>query len=121
MQLRDPPVVAVEYRQEILRQVMLIARIERADDSEVHRCVARVLRVVSQHEYVPGMHVGVEEIVAEHLGEEDAHAVLGELRDVGARGLEARHVADRHAMDALHDHDVVATVVPEHLRYVQKL
>ena len=71
VQLRDAPVVAVEHREEILRQIVLVARIERADDAEVDRRVARLLRIVDQHEDVAGMHVGVEEVVAEHLREED--------------------------------------------------
>ena len=87
VQQRDAPVVAIEHRQEILGQVVLIAGIERADDAEVDRGVARPARIVDQHEDVARVHVGVEEIVAEHLGEEDAHAVLGELADVGAGGL----------------------------------
>ena len=121
VQLRDAPVVAIEHRQEVLREVLLIGRIERADDAEIHGRVARPLRVIDQHEDVAGVHVGVEEVVAEHLREEDAHAVLGELRNVGAGGLEARALADRHAVDALHDHDVGAAVIPVHLRHVQQL
>jgi len=34
MQLRDAPVVAIEHREEVFRQVVLIARIECADDAE---------------------------------------------------------------------------------------
>jgi len=37
----------------------------------------------------------MEEIGGGHLREKDAHAVLGELRNVGAGGLQARPVADR--------------------------
>ena len=88
MQLRDAPVVAVEHREEILRQVVLVARIERADDAEIHRRVTRLLRIVDDHEDVARVHVGVEEVVAEHLGEEDVDAVLGQPRDVGARGAQ---------------------------------
>src|SRR5579863_3441679 len=71
VQLGHAAVVAVEDREEVLRQVVLVARIERADDAEVDGRVARVLRILRQHEDVPRVHVGVEEIVAEHLGEED--------------------------------------------------
>ena len=35
--------------------------------------------IVDEHEDVAGVHVGVEEVVPEHLREEDLHAVLGEL------------------------------------------
>ena len=43
------------------------------------------------------------------------------LRDVGAAVAQAREVADRHAMDALHDHDLGAAVVPVHFRHVEQL
>ena len=39
----DAPIVAVEHREEILGEVVLVARIERADDAEVDRRVARIL------------------------------------------------------------------------------
>ena len=42
VQLRDPPVVAIEDREEILGEVVLVARVERADDAEVDRDVLRV-------------------------------------------------------------------------------
>ncbi len=92
VQLRHAAVVAVEHGEEILREVVLVARVERTDDAEVDRGVARPRRIVDQHEDVAGMHVGVEEVVAEHLGEEDAHAVLGQQLDVGAGAAQPLHV-----------------------------
>ena len=68
----------------------------------------------------PGMHVGVEEIVAEHLREKDRHAVLGELLDVGAELAQPRDLGDLDAADALHDHDVLAAEVPVDLGDVQQ-
>ena len=84
VQLGHAPVVAVEEGQQVLGQVVLVARVERADDAEVHRDIARVRRVVDHHEDVAGVHVGVEEVVAEHLGEEDLHAVLRQQLHVHA-------------------------------------
>ena len=84
MQPRDAVVVALEESEEVLGQVVLVARIERADDAEIDGRVARMLRVVEQHEDVAGVHVGMKEVVAEHLREEDLDAVLGEPLDVGA-------------------------------------
>ena len=83
-------VVAVEEREEVLGEVVLVARLERADDAEIDGRVARVLRVVDLHEDVAGVHVGVEEIVPEHLREEDLDAVLGELARCWCRARAAR-------------------------------
>ena len=117
----DAPVIAIEHREEILGEVVLVARIERADDAEVDRRIARIGRIVDEHEDVAGVHVGVEEVVAEHLREEDLHAVLGELADVRAGRAQPRHVADGHAVDALHHHHVHAAVVPVHLGDVEQV
>ncbi len=121
MQLRHAAVVAVEHGEEIGGEIVLVARIERADDAEVDRGVERARRIVDHHEDVAGMHVGVEEVVPEHLGEEDAHAVLGQQLDVGAGAAQPLHVRDRDAMDALHHHDVQAAVVPVDLGDVEQI
>jgi hypothetical protein len=75
VQHRDLAIVAFEHREEILREVILVARIQRADDAEIHRGVLGLRRVFDQHEDVARVHVGVEEVVPEHLREEDLHAV----------------------------------------------
>ena len=116
--MRHLAVVAIEHREEILGEVVLVARIERADDAEIDRGVLGLRRVVDQHEDVAGVHVGVEEVVPEHLREEDLHAVLRELADVGAGFAQARHVGDLHAADALHDHDARPAEVPMHRGHI---
>ena len=116
--MRDLAVVAIEHRQEIFGEVVLVARIERADDAEIHRGVFGLRRVVDEHEDVAGVHVGVEEVVLEHLREEDLHAVLGQPPDVGAGFAQARHVGDLHAADAFHDHDRGPAEVPVHRRHI---
>src|SRR5688572_4378476 len=85
----DAPVVALEEGEEIAGEVELVARVERADDAEVYGRVAWALRVAGVDEDVPGVHVGVEEVVPEHLREEDLNAVLGELLDVGSEIAQA--------------------------------
>ena len=116
--VRDLAVVAIEHRQEILGEVVLVARIERADDAEIHRGVLRLRRIVDEHEDVARVHVGVEEVVPEHLREEDLHAVLRQLADVGAGFAQARHVGDLHAADALHDHDAGPAEIPVHRGHI---
>ncbi len=102
VRLRDAPVVAVEERDEVLREVVAIPVAERAHDAEVERDVAPVRR----DEDVAGVHVGVEEPVAERLAEEDLDAGAGELRDVDALCAERGDLADRGAVHALHRHHV---------------
>ena len=88
MQPCDAVVIAIEEGEEVLGEVVLVARVERADDAEIDGRVARMLRIVEQHEDVAGVHVGMEEVVPEHLREEDLDAVLGEPLDVGAAAAE---------------------------------
>jgi hypothetical protein len=54
VQHRDAPVVAVEHGQEVLGEVVLVARVERADDAEVDRGVARARGVVGSTKMLPG-------------------------------------------------------------------
>ncbi len=63
----------------------------------------------------------MEEAVAEHLREEDAHAVLGELGDVRARTAQTLHVGNGHAVDALHDHDFQAAEVKVDVGHVEQV
>ena len=121
VQPRDPVVVALEEREEVLGEVVLVARVERAHDAEVDRRVDRAFGILRLHEDVPGVHVGVEEVVAEHLGEEDLHAVFREYPDVDVAPAQLVHVVDEHAVDAFHDHHVGTAVVPVHLRHVEQL
>ena len=82
--LGDAVVVAAEEREEVLREVVLVVLGQRAHDAEVERDVAAVVAGVDADEDVAGVHVGVEEAVAEHLREEDLDAVARELLDVDA-------------------------------------
>ncbi|MNZ34692.1 hypothetical protein D3C78_520730 [compost metagenome] len=67
------------------------------------------------------MHVGVEEAVAKHLGEEDLHATLGEQLHVGALVGQGRQVSDLDAVDALHHQHFRPAPVPVHLGHVHHL
>ena len=117
VQLGDAPVVAAEEGEEVLGQVALVGRAQRAHDAEVDRDVV----ALRGDEDVPRMHVGVEEAVAEHLREEDLDTVLGDPLEVDAGGAHRRQVADRDAADALHDHHVAVGQRPVHLGDVEQL
>ena len=70
------PVVAIEHGEEVFRQVMLIARVQGSHDAEVDRRVLWVTRVRCQHEKCCPDHVGMKEVMPEHLGEKNTHAVF---------------------------------------------
>jgi hypothetical protein len=82
VQLGHALVVAPEEGDEVLRQVVLVDLGERADDAEVQRDVAPEGGRIQTDLDVARVHVGVEEAVAEDLGEEDGHAIAGQLLDV---------------------------------------
>ncbi len=116
VQLRDASIVVIEERREVGRQIVLIARFERADDAEIDGRIAWVLGIIEQHEDVAWVHVGMEEVVAECLRKEDLDTVLREPLNIGAATLQLLDIVDEHAMHALHHHDILAAKVPIDLR-----
>ena len=120
MQGGNSCIVALEERDEILGQVMLVAGLQGADDAEIDRRVARVLGILGLHENISRMHVGMEKIVPKDLGKENLDAVLGKLRYIRAAGAQFRQLTDDNAMDALHDHDVGATIVPIDFGHIEQ-
>ncbi len=74
---------------------------------------------VDQH--VAGMHVGMEEAVAEHLIEED-HRRLGQDR-VGIEAVpdQLGALVGRQARDPLEGHHPAARAAPVHLRHLEAL
>ena len=84
MQRGHATIVAIEYGEKILGQIALVAQVKRADDTEVDRGVAWLRGVSQQHEDISRMHVGVKEVVAEDLREEDFNAVLRQAFEIGA-------------------------------------
>ena len=119
MQLGDPVIIALEKREKILGEIMLVPGTQRADNPEVHRDIAGLRRVADIDENIAWVHVGVKEVVLEHLGEKYFHTVLGQFLHIRAGGVQRVHVADRHAADALHDQDIEAAILPVHLRHIQ--
>ena len=87
---RHAVVVAAEEREEVLREIALVALRQRAHDAEVERDVLAVVGAVGRDEDVARVHVGVEEAVAEHLREEDLDAGARQPLQVDARARRAR-------------------------------
>ena len=121
MQLRHPAVVAVEEGEEVLGEVALVLLRQAAHDAEIHRDVARPIGMGAIDEDVARMHVGVEEVVAHQLGEEDLHPALGERPQIDAGGAQRIDVADRDPRDPLHHHHPAPRVLPVHFRHVEQI
>jgi hypothetical protein len=119
MQLGHPTVVAVEEGVEVLGEIPLVLVGQRADDAEVHGHVARLGRVRRVDEDVARVHVGVEEVVLEHLGEEHLHAAFGQPLHVDVGRAQEIGARDRDAVDALLDEHVGTAPVPVDLGDVE--
>jgi len=68
---------------------------------------------------VAGVGVGVEEVVAEHLLVEHAHALGGQRPAIDAGSVERADVVGRNAAHALHRHRAFGGVRPDHFGHVQ--
>lgn len=121
MQLGDAAVVTLEESDQVARQVVLVLGGQAADDAAVDGDVLRAPWFDSADEDVARVHVGMEEAVAEHLGEEYLHASFGQQLHVGALIGQGGHVGHRHAVDALHYQHLGAAQVPVHLGHVHQL
>ena len=117
VELGDPPVVPVEEGQQVLRQVAFVFLGQGAHDAEVDRDVAPV----GFDEDVARVHVGVEKVVLEDLGEEDLDTPLSQQLHANALPAQGVGVAHRGAADALHHQHVLACQVPVDLGDVECL
>ena len=119
VQLGDAAVVAVEDRHEVLGEPVLVVARELAHDAEIQRDEARIGLAFRIHPDVAGVRIGVEEVVAEHLLVEHAHALGGERLAVDAGRVQRGDVVRRDAAHALHRHRALRRVRPDHFRHVQ--
>ena len=76
MQLCNLAIVAFEHRQQVARDVVLVGAGQRTDDGAVEGDITWIFRIFRAHQDIARMHVGMEEIVFEHLGEEYRDAVF---------------------------------------------
>src|SRR3546814_19067587 len=96
MQLRHPPVVAVEERQEILRQIVFVEFGQRADDTEIQRNIASQRLGPVGHINVARVHVGVEKAVREHLREKNVYAAARQGGTIDTHRTQAVDLAHRN-------------------------
>src|SRR4051794_20152670 len=102
VQLCDAAIVAVEECDEVLGQIVLIARIQATHNAEVHGRIARMLRVIEQYKNIAGMHVCMKEVVPKGLREKDFNTILGEPLNVRAASLQFGDIVHEHAAHTLH-------------------
>ncbi|MCW0450641.1 hypothetical protein NB706_003475 [Xanthomonas sacchari] len=121
VQLGHAPVVLVEDGHEVLGQVVLIFLRELAHDAEVQRDEARVVaaRRVAVDPDVAGVRIGMEEVVAEHLGVEHPHALGRQRAAVDAGGVQRGDVVGGDAAHPLQGQRALGGVGPDHLRHVE--
>ena len=112
MQLGDLAVIAAEKRQQIAGKIALVIRCKGTNDAEIDGNVLRVRGVADIHENIARVHVGVEETVPKNLGEEDLHPFLCQYFQIDAGFTKRRNVGNGDAVDALHDQNGLACVVP---------
>src|SRR5690606_3114304 len=120
VQLRYPPVIAIEEGKEVLGQVAVIDGTEGAHDAKVYRDVLRILRAIRVDEDVARVHVAVEKAVAEYLGEKDLHTPLGEYPHIDVQRPQGGNIVDRNASSTLHHHHLAACVIPVHFGHIQQ-
>ena len=120
MQLRHTAVVALEKGKQVARQIVLVLGSQAADDAAVDGDVLRGPRVHGADKNIAGVHVGVEEAVAEHLGEENLHATFGQHLHVGTLVGQGLKVGDLDPVDTLHHQHFGAAPVPVDLRHIHQ-
>ncbi|MNG66468.1 hypothetical protein D3C79_247570 [compost metagenome] len=68
---------------------------------------------------ITGMHVRMEEAIAEHLGKEHLNPAFGQQFHVGALLFQRWNIRNRNSVDALHDQHAFAAVIGVNLRHIQ--
>ena len=107
VQLGDAAVVAIEEREEILGEIVLVARVERADDAEVDRRVARVLRIARRRtKMLPGCMSAWKKLCRNTCVKKISTPFSASRWMSVPSSRSSRDVADQHAVDALHHHHV---------------
>ena len=121
VKLGDAAIVAIEDRHEILGEVVLVLARQLADDAEIDRDEARVVlaRRVAVDPDVAGVRIGVEEVVAEHLGVEHAHAFRGQRAAIDAGGVQRGDVVAGNAVHAFEREHALGGMAPDHVRHIQ--
>ncbi len=120
MRHRHTLVVALEEGEKILREIVLVDVGERTDNPEIECDVLAVMHFVTGDKNIAGVHVGMEEAVAENLREEDLDPGARQCRQIDPGGGQRCGLADRNAVHAFHDHHCRRAVIPIHAWHQQQ-
>ena len=120
MQLCDLSVVAVEESHQVAGKVVLVALRQGTDDGAIERDVLRIFRVFDVDEDVARMHVGMKEIVDEHLLEKSLDASIGQELHVRPARFERGDVADGDARYTFEHQHVGSRQLVMDSRHVQQ-
>ncbi len=115
MDLGDASVVAVQEAVERLGHEAAHDRIDAPHDAEIDRDQV----AVRGREQIPLMHVGMEEAVAQGVGQEAPDDRVGQPLPVDPGGVEARMVAQGQALDPFSDEDPLGRQLPVGLRHAE--
>ncbi len=108
MHLRGSLIVAGDEAEQDFGQEAALLRAEPAHDAEVHRHQA----AVGVDEQIAGMHVGVEEAVAQRVAQEALDHVAAKRRQVEALGRKRGVVVERRAVDPFEREHFARGAVP---------
>ena len=115
MHFGDAAVVARDEAQQNLREETPLLQPEPAHDAEIDR--HQPAGIVE--EQIAGMHVGMEEAVAQRMAQKALDHLAPEIGQVDLRLRKPRMVVQRDAVDPLHRQHVVGGAVPVDGRHAE--
>ena len=115
MHLGDAAIVARDEAQQNFREEAPLLQPEPAHDAEIDR--DQPAGIIE--EQIAGMHVGMEEAVAQRVAQETLDHLAPEIGQIDLRLLEACMVVERDAVDPLHRQHVVGGAVPVDGRHAE--
>jgi hypothetical protein len=117
MDLRGMVIVAGDEAEQDFGEETPFLRPEPSHDAEVDRDQF----AVGVNEQIAGMHVGVEESVAQRVAQEALDHVAAERRQIEALGFERGAVVERRAVDPFQRQHLARGAVPVHRRHPEIL
>ena len=120
MQFCHFAVVALKNSDKVARHIVLVVFAEGTHDGAIDGNVRGLLRVAGIDKNIAGMHVGMKEIVLEHLGEKYFYTALGQRFEIDTSSFQLIDIGHRYAVNALHHQHFLVGVVPVDLWHVEQ-
>ena len=90
MQLSNLAIITVEKCDKVFSQITFIVFIQAPHDPTINTDILWVLRVLKTDKNIAGMHICMEETIAEHLRKEHLHASFGQQFHIGILRMQSR-------------------------------